>query len=241
MSKKYKKLKCAYCCVNEATTRDHVIARGFILTEHRNNLLSAPACLPCNHKKSQLEHYLIGVAGLGARHSESSKTISELVQGNLLNNLKLKRELAKGITHYIYSQDNKSWQIGMKVPINIDKVELLFEFIIKGLSWNRWGTYLSEQTSFIRASYMNSAGVRLFENLLAQNGNRLDINLGRGAFLCQAVQSNFNPELTVWKMSFYGAEVAGDPRDVNRKVSSIYGISVPKNFSSSGDLQAMFQ
>jgi len=241
MSKKYKNLKCAYCCVNMATTKDHVIARGFILKEHRNNLPSAPACKQCNHKKSQLEHYLIGVVGLGSRHSESSKTISELVRGNLLNNLKLKRELADGITQYIYSQDNKNWKIGMKVPINIEKVELLFEFIIKGLCWNFWGAYLPEHNNFIRASYMNSAGIRLFENLLAQNGSRLNLNLGREAFLCQAVRSNSDPELTVWKMSLYGAEVAGDPRDLNCKASSIYGISVPKSFSFSVDLQSMFQ
>jgi hypothetical protein len=241
MSKKYKNLKCAYCCVNEATTKDHVIARGFILTEHRSNLPTAPACLKCNHKKSQLEHYLIGVVGLGGRHSESTKTISELVEKNLSKNLKLKRNLANGISQFIYSQDNKIWQVGMKVPIDIDRVELLFEFTMKGLSWSKWGTYLPEQTNFIRASYMNSVGIKLFEGLLSLRGKRLSLNLGQGAFSCEAVQSDSNPELTVWKMSLYGAEVTGDPRDVNRRSSFVYGISLPKSFGVSADIQAMFQ
>lgn len=47
-------------------------------------------------------------------------------------------------------------------------------------------------------------------------------------FSYEGIQSVESGDLTLWRMSFYGAELGGDPNAPAQRVSIIYGISVAK-------------
>ena len=71
MSKKFKGKTCVYCGkVGASDTRDHALAREFVLDRHRSNLPVVPACRACNSAKSGLESELRMVLPSGARHAK---------------------------------------------------------------------------------------------------------------------------------------------------------------------------
>lgn len=43
-----------------------------------------------------------------------------------------------------------------------------------------------------------------------------------------------SPNLTLWKMSIYGAEVGGDPAAPGQRVSMVYGVSVAVSSRATG-------
>ena len=50
--------QCAYCGEAVATTKDHVIPKGLFAQPYPPNLITVPACEPCNNRKSQDDDYL---------------------------------------------------------------------------------------------------------------------------------------------------------------------------------------
>jgi hypothetical protein len=102
------------------------------------------------------------------------------------------------------------------------------EFIVKGLAWHHWKLLLG-QDYLVLASFITTEGQHFFDPLIDGTcQNRVKCCLGDGIFKYEGVQSKECPELTMWRMSLYGAEVGGDPGNSSARCSVVYGITAPK-------------
>jgi hypothetical protein len=226
MGKGYKGVPCVYCQEREADTADHVIARGFFPEDKRGNLPQVPACSECNNAKSKLEHALTAIMPFGAQHGDAAKAL-EMAEPRLAKNKKLHAWLAAGVSYAMRSINGGPWRVEMSVPVDHRDIERLCEFMVKGLAHHHWKVALGP-SHFVRASFFNEAGRQRFDPFFAGAGARVQQDFGDGVFAYEGVQSQECLELTLWKMSIYGAEVGGDKRQPGQRSSMVYGISVPK-------------
>lgn len=228
MSKAYKRGLCAYCCEAQASTADHVIARGFFPEDLRGNLPKVGACKECNNRKSQLEHKLTAVLPFGARHGRASETLLA-VERKLAKNQPLHGMLSRGIRYAFRSINGCPWFPEMSIPLEGNALEELGTYIVKGLARHHWNLDIGNDT-LIRASFLRREGSAMFEQLFSLNANdRVSCDLGQGVFKYEGVRSGDSPNLTLWKMSIYGAVVGGDSDAPEQRVSIIYGVTVARN------------
>lgn len=240
MSKAFKGGLCAYCCEVEASTADHVIARAFFPEDLRGNLPKVGACRECNNRKSHLEHTLTAVMPFGARHGRAAEALMA-VERKLARNQHLHRLLSNGIRRAFRSINGSPWVSEMTVPFDSFSLERLGEYIVKGLARHHWGLDIGADT-FVRASFLRQEGAVAFDRFFAGCArDRVSCDLGHGVFQYEGIQSNESPNLTLWKMSIYGAEVGGDPAAPGQRVSMIYGVTIAKNSRAAGLLSEILR
>jgi hypothetical protein len=227
MGKGYKDVPCVYCALRVAVTADHVIARGFFPKDNRSGLPKVPACYECNNDKSKLEHSLTAIMPFGARHAGAGAAIA-MTEPKLANNRKFHSNLAAGMIYSMRSVNGGARLPEMTIPVDHRDIERLCEFIVKGLVRHHWKVALGPD-QFVRASFLSEA-VRQRFDLFFEGAARAKVqhDYGNGVFAYEGMQSQECPELTLWKMSIYGAEVGGDQRQPGERSSVVYGISVPR-------------
>lgn len=232
MGKGYKGVSCVYCLEREANTADHVIAREFFPKDKRGDLPKVAACSECNNAKSKLEHALTAIMPFGSRHADWGLAIA-MTERRLAKNRKLHAKLATGLAYSMRSINGGPWQLEMTVPVDHRDIERLCEFIVKGLAHHHWKVALGPDR-FVRASFLNEAGRQRFDPFFAGAARaKVQKDFGDGVFVYEGVQSQDCPELTLWKMSIYGAEVGGDKRAPGDRSSIVYGISAPRIWPAS--------
>lgn len=237
MGKGYKDVPCVYCQTGMATTADHVIARAFFPEGKRDGLPKVAACSNCNSVKSRLEHSLAAIMPFGAQHADANSALAK-VERMLIKNAKLHRQLAEGMSSAWRSINGGPWTPEMTIPVSHRDIERLCEFIVRGLASHHWNVALGPDHS-VHASFFNEAGRRLFDQFFAGPGAKVRRDLGEGVFAYEGVQSTDCPELTLWKMSIYKAEVGGDKRQPGERSSMVYGISIPKKWPVSEQLMQL--
>jgi SEC-C motif-containing protein len=212
MKRKFRNEVCVYCNDAPAESSDHVVGRKFFLEERRGDLPQAPACEPCNNRKSQWENYLMIVLAFGAKHRDAAVNLQTQVSHRLENkaNAKLLRKLQKG-----YDKSG-----GTSIPFEHKPLEELCAMIAKALAWQHFGVRLGTGYSSIASIFMND-GERFFAQLLARGKVRVSGNLGEGTFKYEGMQAADCPELTLWRFEIYGGvDFGGDPR-VNGRSSLV--------------------
>jgi hypothetical protein len=240
MGKGFSGKPCVYCLVAEAEDGDHVLSRQFVLPEYRDNLPRVPACKRCNNEKSKLEHYLTAVMPFGGRHGEAGRNLAERVPGRLDRNERLRRELLDRVERYLVSENGGRWEPGMMIPLDGRALESLFEFVTRGLAWHHWGLAFGPEF-VVRASFLCEAAREPFEGLMAKYAERVGGNLGGGAFEYEGTMARDGSGLTVWRMSLYGAVVAGNGGGAGREErgSLTYCITAPKDWPITANLLKM--
>jgi len=239
MGKGYEGVPCVYCQEREAGTADHVIARGFFPEDKRGDLPKAPACSECNNAKSKLEHTLTAIMPFGAQHDDAAKAL-EMAEPRLAKNKKLHGWLAAGVSYTMRSINGGPWRVEMSVPVDHRDIEKLCEFMVKGLAHHHWKIALGLD-HFVRASFLNEAGRQRFDPFFAGAVAKVQQDFGDGVFAYEGVQSQDCPDLTLWKMSIYGAEVGGDKRQPGERCSMVYGISVPRTWRAANMLMEILR
>lgn len=235
-SKKYKGKPCVYCATpGAAETEDHVVARQFFRRPWPIGLPVVPACFRCNNEKSRLEHYATAVLPFGATHAEAATILSTLVPGRLANNQKLHRHLADNAdTKYVSRDGGGSWESEMTLPLDGARIEKLFEMMARGLAFWEWDVLLPDADCIAFAGFLVPEGRAMFDRYFAGQGVKTGIrNFGDGAFVYEGVQSLESPQLTLLRMSFYGAEMGGDLRAPGEKVRMAYALTAPRRMSAS--------
>jgi hypothetical protein len=239
MGKAFKSGPCTYCGVAGSTTADHVIARGFFPLDLRANLPKVGACQECNHKKSKLEHALTAVMPFGAQHGRAKEALLA-VERMLARNKSLHRLITLGFRSVFRSINGSPWVQETTVPFDGGSLELLGEYIVKGLAHHHWGLDLGVDT-YVRASFLTAEGAAAFDQFFAGNTEGRVVNdLGEGVFRYEGIQSAKDVNVTLWKMSIYGAEIGGDPLLVGQRASLIYGVSVSKDTRAAELLSTIF-
>jgi hypothetical protein len=230
MSKRFKGKTCVYCgAAPSTTTGDHVFAREFFINVRRGNLPKIPACEACNHEKSKLEHYLTAVLPFGGRHIDSAQNLSTLVEPRLAKNAKLYNALNAG-RRQVWGREGGLLVPVSTLPIDGDKIDRLFVFIIKGLLWHHWNVILEPGRHGLWAGFLTPAGVQVHRQFFAMNGNaRVSANLGEGTFSYEGLQGTDIPEMSVWLFSVYGGmKLSGDPQAPHEECSIIGGVTATR-------------
>jgi hypothetical protein len=229
VSKKFKDKTCVYCAKNLSTnTGDHIFAREFFLPNRRHNLPKAPACNQCNNEKSVLEHYLTSVLPFGGRHEDARLNL-ENVPKRLARNESLHRLLAQR-RRTVWGQEKEGLYVPlMALPIKPGSVEKLFEFIVKGLVWHHWQSYLTGEY-FVEVQALMDDEAFLFERFFSKISPHLKVsaNLGNGTFLYEGFRDIDSPQTTAWRFSLYGGlKLAGGPQERREGFSLIDAFTGP--------------
>lgn len=227
-SKRFKGKLCAYCSERPAVTGDHIFAREFFLPEARANLPQVPACDRCNNDKSKLEHYLTALLPFGGHHAHAHENLASQVPGRLSKNQRLARELNAGRGR-IWHIEGEILQPTMTVPIDPERTSELFAQIGRGLALYHWGTYL-QRGHISEALFLSNFGREFFARLFAMNAaNRVQQDLGNATVSYSGVQAVDTPQLSLWRIHFYGGMVlSGDPQTPNTVSTEIAVVTGPK-------------
>ena len=219
---------CVYCCERPATTADHIFAREFFVLGARGNLPQIPACQKCNNDKSKLEHYLTGVLPFGGRHADAHENLVSLVPGRLAKNLRLHRELYAGRGR-IWHMENGLFQETRTLPIEPEKICALFSLAARALVWHHWGTYLLRDHNS-DALLLTRFGRDFFGRLFTMNAaKRVQQDLGNRTVSYWGVQAVDTPQLTLWRIQFYGGMAfSGDPAAPDVVATEIGAITGPR-------------
>jgi hypothetical protein len=227
--KKLKDTMCVYCATRSATTKDHIFARGFFLEARRGNLPKVPACQPCNEAKAGLEHYLATVLPFAGRHADAPANLQEMVRRRLDKNRRLHRTLAAGMSR-TWTREAGVYMPTSTLPFEPEKLEELFAFIAKGLTWHHWGVLITANTD-VWAGILNGSGERLLTSWMAPARVRVTRNLGGGTFSYEGVQASDNPCMTIWMFSIYdGVRLRGDPDAPHEEVSKVGAVTGSTHF-----------
>lgn len=230
--KRYQNKVCVYCSQRPSVTGDHVFAREFFLPEVRDYLPQVPTCDVCNNEKSKLEHYLTALLPFGARHAHANENLVSLVPRRLAKNLRLARELNAGRGR-VWHLENNVIHLALTVPIDPKRTCELFAMIGRGLAWYHWSTYLQpEHTS--EALFLSNFGQEYFARMFTKSAaNRVQQDLGKGTVSYSGVQALDSPQITLWRLHFYGGiALSGDPQAPDQASNEIAVITGPKRIVS---------
>lgn len=105
----------------------------------------------------------------------------------------------------------------------------LFALIGKALAWHHWGIYL-QAGQVSEAIFLSKFGSEFFKRVFAMNAaGRVQQDLGGGAVSYTGVQAVDTPQLTLWRIWFYGGMVlSGDPQAPNAASTEIVVMTGPK-------------
>lgn len=231
MKKKFKGTICVYCAINPSETDDHAFAKQFLLLdkrEKRQNILDVPACEPCNNEKSKLERYLTAVLPFGGRHEDARLNL-ENVPKRLSGNPSLRRSLAQG-RRKVWVQERHGLYVPTTVlPIEPGSIEKLFEFIVKGLVWRHWQSYITAEY-FVEVEALREGEGDRWEYFFSNINPHLKVraDLGNGTFLYEGFRDIDSPQTTDWRFSLYGGlRLGGGPKERREVFSQFYAYTGP--------------
>ncbi len=219
---------CVYCSDRRAVTGDHVFARSFFIERARGNLPQVPTCDVCNNAKSNFERYLTALFPFGGRHADAQDNLAMLVPGRLVNNVRLARELNAG-RHRIWHREEGVYRPSMALPVDSVQVCSLFALIARALAWYHWQAYLSAEHAS-EAMFLSAFGREYFNRLFSMNAkNRVHQDLGNATVSYRGVQAIDTPQLTLWRITFYGGIMfAGDPQQPSEMSTEFGAITGPR-------------
>ncbi len=241
-SKKFKGKVCVYCGQGSSTGRDHVFAREFFVAGGNQVLPQVPACAKCNGEKATLEHYLTALLPFGGRHAKARENLETMVPPRLNKNKKLHHHLAAR-TRTVWARERTGLLLPtMTLPLDFARVEALFTFIVKGLVWYHWQTYLTSD-HFVTVLALSQHGEAVFDRKFFQANarDRVASNLDNGTFLYEGVQGVDRPDITAWRFLVYGgATFGGDPRRPEIGSSVIGAFTGPRRVLTYAALRARY-
>lgn len=221
-SKKYKNKTCVYCAMEQASsTGDHIFAREFFLENKRGSLPQVPACKACNNKKSGLEHYLTSVLPFGGQHSDSMENLSSMVPKRLRKNKALHEKLCSGMRRDWFETESGIIAKTTSIPIDFDKIEMLIDYIVRGLCWENMHVQLLKK-DMLKVKAATKAEDEFFRNNIfnLKVKYRVEKNLGDGTVSYEGIQDIDDPKLTVWRIKLYGGiQLGGDENDKDARTS----------------------
>ncbi|MBU3890924.1 HNH endonuclease [Methylosinus sp. KRF6] len=209
-SKQYKGKDCAYCGkLGCSSTNDHVIARSFFLDTERGVGLQIPkvaACQRCNNEKSELEGYIGSTLLIGSKHPEANRYRSEKIRPRLDRNQKLRKELNID-SPPVWTEINGLLQPMHAVTVDVDKINRLLQFIVRGLYRHHYHKPLphdmTPDVSMIRPEAEASMWASV-SHFFPPEAPRINCDLGRGSFVYSGVQSPVNEGFTAWTIGLHG-------------------------------------
>lgn len=228
-SKKYSGKTCAYCArPGASTTRDHVVATKFFLREDRADIPIVPACAACNGEKSTLEHYAMSVLPFGSRHAEALRYTEEHMTRRLDKNAALRTRLSAEPSGLW--EDHRGILVPtMSVPIETEKIQRLFSYVVRGLFMFHWKEALDPDwcadVTFIHPKFEAHVISRLAP-YIGKPRAMANRDLGRGTVVYEGAQSEHLPQFSLWQFTLFGEmQFGGDPKLGALRLTRFYAVT----------------
>lgn len=194
---------CVICCKNKATTRDHVPPSGVFIRPKPSDLVTVPACAPCNSGASaddgRFRDYLALCVG---DRSESGRVLwKQRGVQRIRKNLRFLREViipAKPVLVATPSGIIKGR--GRMIPLDVAPIERVIQRTVRGLYFHHFQQSLPPE---VPVSVKILKGVsRESAEAVSDWPGRL---IGGRQFAYRFGRASENPQFSVWLLGFHEA------------------------------------
>lgn len=231
MSKKYRGKTCVYCGADgKSDTRDHVLARQFVLERHRRNLPAVPACRPCNVRKSALESELTSLLPFAGRHSDALEHLNTLVAGRFERNERLRTRIRDTLTGRTIT-DLTGRPMFSTMFVDRDILDRWIGMLALGFIAHHFGEVVVNDVD-LDVMLLPPQTEKPFADLFAANARRLPITrIGGEALTYQGAMAFEDPRVSIWRFElFNGLLIGGENFQV--RGTKFYVTTVPKGHST---------
>jgi len=232
VKEKFKGTICVYCAINPSETDDHIFAKQFLLPDKRKNkqnILDVPACKHCNSEKAKLEYYLTSVLPFGGRHEDACHNL-ENVPKRLSRNPSLRRSLVQERRKVWLQESSGLYVSTIALPLRPGSVEKLYEFIVKGLVWLHWKSYVAAE-QVVEVTALLAEEEHILEDYFSNISLHLKKrgNIGNGTFVYEGYRRIDSPQITEWRFSLYGGlKLGAGTKECYGVFSQLYAYTGPK-------------
>lgn len=231
MSKKYKGKTCVYCGgVGLSQVQEHVLAREFVLRQHRSNLPAVPACTACNSAKSKLETALTAILPFGGRHPHALENLRTMVPRRLLANQPLRSQIKRGLDKPVWLPTPSGiFQRTSMVLIDTKQIETWVSLLTMGLIWHHWRVIIAGEVN-IEPMLLTREGESLFAPMFHLRASRRVpvTSIGGDALIYEGMMDHANPLASLWRFAIYGGiQLGGD--DPRVRASTFYVTVIPRD------------
>ena len=205
---------CAICGKKPATTRDHIPPKGIFSTPRPGDLITVPACFPCNNNANVHDEAFRTYLSLhvGTDTDETTKLWKQHASRSVQRNPRLKAQIVATMRDtdvytkggiYLRSETIATW--------DSDAHDAIIERTIRGLYYHHFNDILANKVR-IRVHWLKRIPKEIYEMSLEWPGN----NIGDTAFIYKYGRAEDNELLSVWVMQFYEKHFASgytEPKD----------------------------
>ena len=119
----------------------------------------------------------------------------------------------------------------LTLPFDGERLLQLLTFIAKGLLWHHWKVVLTRDFD-VRVLSITNFVAPFFAQMLSQNArNRIEANLGNGAFVYEGAQGMDYPEFSVWSISLFGGlTLLGDHHALEEQSTRFIAVTAKADF-----------
>jgi hypothetical protein len=191
---------CAICGKNPATTRDHIPPKGIFPKPRPSDLITIPACGPCNKSTSDFDEVFKVFMGIAAGHGpEGERMFKEQTVDTLQHNQRLKKEIA-GTFRNVFVKTPGGIILGKKpaVLLNSKAHDQIIEKTIRGLHFHHTGNILGDQAD-ISINWHYS----LTEKMYKMSMSWMTGVVGNGQFIYKFFTHPEEPLASVWILQFF--------------------------------------
>lgn len=135
------RVRCAYCGVELASTRDHPIPVNLYPLEERTKvqMLKVPSCQGCNGTKSQFDNFLRDYLTIDLDSSQHDLAqqlqVTKTVVAAASNQVRLLDSFYDGRTVPAFTRDGAFDGLAYEIPIDPEPVRNAVEWVVRGLHW----------------------------------------------------------------------------------------------------------
>jgi len=202
---------CIYCDRTDDLTRDHIPPKCIFPAPRSSDLITVPACRPCNKSYEKDDEYFrvaVTIPGEHQHDASGQKVWKEgVIKGTMRRSARLKNQIVESI-RTLDMRSPAGLYLGsvQTVRMNRARLDRVAKRIVTGLHWHHFGKVPAADVDMTVAMGPDPVHPgrteRVARDLL---GGRPWIEIGGGAFRYGYAQVPEQPDWQAWLLLFYSA------------------------------------
>jgi len=211
---------CLYCGKRPATTRDHVIPTCLFPRPRPSNMITVPACQPCNDAKAACDGYFRDLCIVDLFYDPGDGVTRDVYDAVLRADRRGRSLVGRAARAHarqepLYTRRGISLGRHSTLPVDEWRVTTLLSMIVRGLYYTCSGTRLRDDV-VIEILRLDSLTINEFLADLAQYTPMGPLGIGTKVFSFMVLHGQEDASVTYWVLRFYGGifySVATTPPD----------------------------
>jgi hypothetical protein len=200
---------CAYCGINVANTRDHVIPKCLFTPPLPSNMVTVPVCNSCNLQKSKDEDYLRDTLVCEFDASQHS-VAQQIFQSKLLRSVKrnssavARSAIMDGTFIPMFTRSGIYIGQHRAFPVDGQRITRACIFIVRGLYYKLTKKSLPQEVLF-EVNRVDLATANEIALSFTDKGFNGPYKIGDGVFGCAFLYGEEDASLSFWLIWFYNS------------------------------------